>query len=94
MSAFTDRLYREWLRGYGAQPHGSEAQRSEGYPMNQPKRLHSLRPLPAACPSSARNATTRTGTPCAKDATSRPDKPAVPASRPPLFLPFNGKNFQ
>lgn len=90
MSAFTNRLYRSWSfqngysgprargqRGYGVQPHGSEAKRHEGYPIDQTvppgtlKATHPARPMPTM------NILSRIGLQCASDATSRPEKPAV-----------------
>lgn len=96
MSRFTDCVYRTWLAGhgggqgrragYGAQPH---AERREGYPTGQPQQ-------PESCPgrTTTRRAglpgsVTRPGSQRAKDAASRPEKPAVgmPAASPFLHQP-------
>jgi len=87
MSAFTDRLYSSWLGingrtprlpGYGAQPHGSEAKRREGYPTGQP--------TPAKAHQGPHNPQRITTTPAAgtraqpsypTNAHSRPEKPVL-----------------
>ena len=83
MSAFTDRLYSSWLRvngqsrrlpGYGAQPHGSEAKRREGYPTGQlsPAQAHQRPNNPQRIPTAA--AGTRAQPSCPAGADSRPEK--------------------
>ena len=98
MSAFTDRLYLTWLagngctvsRGYGARPHD---RRREGYPIGQPVphrgcgQSRPARPMPTTLDSS------RTGSPRANDAASRPDKPAALHPAASLFYPPR-KNLQ
>jgi hypothetical protein len=98
MSAFTDRLYLTWLagngckvsRGYGARPHG---QRREGYPSGQTVPPVTPRQQPPARPMPVKVATSRSGSPRANDAASRPEKPAVLPSAAPFFYPA-GKNLQ
>ncbi len=91
-----DRLFLTWLRangglpvrpGYGAQPHGSEAKRRAGYPHGQAKQSDTCHAptTTGRLPTSA--AASRAGTPCAKDATSRPEKPAVQSLPHSPFLP-------
>lgn len=99
MSAFTQRLRLQWLiqNGYtgprarrgdgGCGPHGSEAKRREGYPTDQRADQKTCRPMPAAQPMRATEATPRTGKQCASDATSRPEKPAVQSLPHSPFLP-------
>lgn len=74
MSAFTDRIYSTWVRGYGAPPHGSEAKRPEGYPMDQTKRQRSRGQTCPARPLRPADTSTRLRTLCASDATSCPEK--------------------
>ena len=71
MSSFTDRLYRAWLGGYGAQPH---AKRREGYPSGQAKPPETCHRPYSTWRSSAGQVTTRDGSQRAKDAASRPEK--------------------
>ncbi len=96
MSSFTDRLYATWLsangchqsrRGYGAQPHASEAKRREGYPTGQTVPPETQTPARPARPWRVKGAPSRNGSPRANDAASRPEKPAagLPAASP--FLP-------
>jgi hypothetical protein len=63
--------------GYGAQPHGSEAKRPEGYPMDQPKPHRSHGPSRPTRPLRPAAATSRAGIPRTTGAASRPEKPAV-----------------
>ena len=92
MSAFTDRLYRQWTdnqhRGHGGRgPHGSEAKRRAGYPHGQakPQETGQAPTVTGRLPTSA--AASRDGKRCAKDATSRPEKPAVQSLPLSPFLP-------
>ena len=96
MSAFTDRLYASWLgvngcqqrrRGYGAQPHGSEAKLR---PIND--RFSKPCPVAPYRPVSAVDATSRNGLQRANDAASRPEKQAVLTPRSALFLPSSEKS--
>lgn len=101
MSTFTDRLYSSWLGingrtprlpGYGAQPHGSEAKRREGYPTGQPTpaKTHPSPHNPGSPP--ATDARTRAQPSCPTDAHSCPEKPvlavrasALPSISSPAF---------
>lgn len=95
MSRFTDKAYRSWLArfgsegprrrsGYGAEPH---AERREGYPTGQTHSQETVRGRTSTWPHPAGQASSRLGSQRAKDAASRPEKPAVgiPAA-PALFL--------
>jgi cell wall assembly regulator SMI1 len=99
VSHFTDKLYRAWLvghgagqgrrSGYGAQPH---AERREGYPTGQTQQPETCHRPRTTWRHPASQATTREGSQRAKDAASRPEKPAVgvPAASP--FLPLQEKS--
>lgn len=96
MSAFTDRLYRQWVAstgGHGGRgPHGSEAKRREGYPNDQGQAPQTQRRRCAVGQSPAMEAPSRNGAPRAKDAASRPEKPDVLTSGNAIFLPSSEKS--
>lgn len=76
-------------RGYGAQPHG---QRREGYPSDQ------TTPANGQCVAVSWRirtsaAASRDGLQCAKDATSRPEKPDVLSLSERPFFTRRGKIF-
>lgn len=86
MSAFTDRLYASWLGvngrarrspGYGAQPHGSEAKRPEGYPSGllSPAKAHPSPHNPGSQHATDARTWAQPSRPAA--AHSRPEKPVL-----------------
>lgn len=79
--------------GYGAQPHGSEARRREGYPTDHSKQSESANATGRAWPMPVKDATPRKGSQCAKDATSRPEKQVFTTPRAPFFYSAR-KNLQ
>ncbi len=88
-----DTLNARGLPGYGAQPHGSEAIRREGYPSGPATSTESPDRPRTTWRFPVKGAPLRAGSQRATDAASRHEKPAVsavPAAYP--FLPSTEKS--
>lgn len=99
MSSFTDRLYSTWVNnnctdrtrrgcsGYGAEPHGSEAKRREGYPtgLRRPGLANASTHTARRWPTTAASARPPAGE--CRGPGSCPEKQAAGVPTVPPFLP-------